>query len=101
MASRIIEVNTSTLKADVESIQGEIRAIQSAAVKLRDIAAQLGDTWDGEAKKAFMEALLNDIDRLEDLTSAVERFTGKTDNSRAEYEKCESTVSQIVSAIKV
>lgn len=101
MAGRMIEVNTSTLKNDVSTIMGEINGLWRDIQALRDTASQLSTMWDGSAKAAFMAAVQDDIRRAEELVKALEKFAGKTDSSRAEYDKCENSVAGIVSSIRV
>lgn len=100
MAS-IIEVNTGTLKIDINDLQGEIGALRHEIQRLREEAASLGNTWEGEAKAAFMGALADDIGKLEMLIADIEKYTRQTDNARNEYEKCENSVAQLISAIRV
>ena len=101
MANAIIEVNTNTLRSDVNEVQGEIRALRSETAKLRNAASALNSTWEGVAKAAFMEALQDDLNKLETLVAASETFTRQTDDARVGYDKCENTVSQIVASLKV
>ena len=101
MASSIIEVNTNTLKSNMETMQGHIHGLRKSAESLRNISGQLDNMWDGEAKQAFVTAVRDDLNRLETLISAMEKYTGKTDEARGEYDRCESAVSQIVSSIRV
>lgn len=100
MAQRL-EVNTGTLRNDINEIRGEIRGLRTEMSNLRGAASALGQTWEGEAKKAFMGALEDDLRRLELLINTIEKFTNKTEESKDAYEKCENSVSQTVANIKV
>ena len=99
--AKLLEVNTGTLRNDVNEIQGELRGIRTEMSNLRGAASSLGNTWEGDAKTAFMEALQDDMNRLESLVNAIGKFTDKTEESRIAYEKCENSVSQAVSSMKV
>ena len=101
MANTKIEVNTVSLKGDVTSIEGEIRSLRKAAENLRSTSSQLDSMWEGEAKVKFQAAVRDDLNKLESLISAVEKFTRQTDSSRTEYERCENAVAQIIASIKV
>ncbi|NBI65374.1 hypothetical protein D1646_00835 [Pseudoflavonifractor sp. 60] len=101
MAGQIIEVNTSTLRSDVSEIASELLGIKSDADKLEGVLGQLESMWDGYAKQAFSAAVRDDLSRLRDLVKAMQSLTTKTGQAREEYDKCENTVSQIVSSIKV
>ena len=100
MAS-IIEVNTATLKSDVETIRAELMKIRENAERLSQVLHELGSMWDGNAKQAFSAAVNSDIAQLTELVKAMQNFTGKTGEAREEYDKCENTVAQIVAAIRV
>ena len=99
--AKLLEVNTGTLRNDVNEIQGELRGIRNEMSNLRSAASSLGSTWEGDAKIAFMEALQDDMNRLESLVNAIDQFTDRTEESRVAYEKCENAVSQAVSSMKV
>ena len=101
MAATVIEVNTSTLRNDITRIDTEISGLKKDVKQLRATAQQLSTMWDGNAKTAFVAAVNDDIRRLEELINAMDKFTGKTDDARSEYEKCENAVSGIVASIKV
>lgn len=101
MAEKLIEVNTNILRGDVAEIDGELRSISSSAGKLESVLSQLESMWDGNAKQAFSTAVRSDLGRLRELVAAMRDLTAKTGTAREEYDKCESAVLQIVSAIKV
>ena len=101
MAGNLIEVNTSTLKSDISTIYAEINSLKNDVTRLRSAESQLSSMWDGNAKNAFIAAVNDDIQRLEELIGALSKFTDKTDTSRSEYEKCETSVASIIASIKV
>ena len=57
--------------------------------------------WDGNAKEAFSQQVNQDILQLKAIIKAIETFTGKTGDARQEYDRCESTVEQIIASIRV
>ena len=101
MASNIIEVNTNSLKGDVEEIAAELKALSNDADQLLNLLGQLEAMWEGPAKRAFSAAVQDDVGRLRALIQAMQTLTNKTSDARAEYDKCESAVYQIVTSIKV
>ena len=101
MAGKLIEVNTNTLKADISEIENELRAILQCAEKLSATLGQLEGMWDGNAKQSFSLAVRDDLNRLKDLVKAMQNLTSKTGTAREEYDRCESTVSQIIASIRV
>lgn len=101
MAGSIISVNTSTLKGTVSDISAEIAGLKNDVNMLKITSAVLSGMWDGPAKNAFVSAVNDDIRLLEDLIKAIDKFTERTDTSRAEYDKCENAVAGIIAAIRV
>lgn len=101
MASNIIEVNTGSLKGDVSEIAAELEKIRGGVSQLMNILGQLETMWEGSAKQAFSAAVRDDVGRLQTLVKAMQVLTNKTSDARAEYDKCENLVAQIVASIKV
>ncbi len=101
MASSRIEVNTNTLRSDVDRVRTELRGLRTDMQKLSAVSAQLNAMWDGEAKAAFVNAVHSDMVMLEDLIAALEKYTTSTDTARGNYDRCEKDVSSIVSSLKV
>lgn len=101
MAATVIEVDTSVLRSDVNVIHEELSGIGKDADKLANILSQLESMWDGDAKQAFSTAVRDDVNRLRELVKAMNTLTDRTSEARAEYDKCEGAVGQIVSSIRV
>ena len=101
MAITKIEVNTSTLKSDVDKFRSEIQGLKGDVTKLRETSNQLSSMWDGIAKQATVAAVNDDIGRLELLSKAIEEFTNATDTARSNYDRCEQNVGSIVSSLRV
>lgn len=101
MASNIIEVNTGSLKGDVGEIAAELGKIRGCADQLLTLLGQLETMWEGSAKQAFSAAVRDDVGRLRTLVQAMQTLTNRTSDARAEYDKCENAVSQIISSIRV
>ena len=101
MAITKIEVNTSTLKGDVDKFRAELQGLKGDVTKLRETSNQLSSMWDGIAKQATVAAVSDDIGRLELLIKAIEEFTNATDTARSNYDRCEQNVGSIVSSLKV
>lgn len=101
MGAAMIEVNTSTLKSDVSHFYEELKNLEQDMNDLKSLVSQLSSMWDGNSKVAFVAAVDDDIKRLDELIGAIRKFTDKTDDSRAEYDKCENAAAGIVASIKV
>ncbi len=101
MAVSKIEVNTNTLRSDVERVRTELKGLKDDMRKLSEVSAQLNSMWEGEAKQAFIMAVQDDIRRLSELITALEKFTTSTDTARGNYDTCEKNVSSIISSLRV
>lgn len=101
MAVTKIEVNTSTLKGDVDKFRTELNGLKDDVTKLRETSNSLSTMWDGIAKQATVAAVANDIGKLEQLIKVMEDFTNATDTARSNYDRCEQNVGSIVASLKV
>ena len=101
MAVSKIEVNTNTLRSDVERVRTELKGLKVDMRKLSEVSTQLNSMWEGEAKQAFIMAVQDDIRRLSELIAALEKFTTSTDTARGNYDTCEKNVSSIISSLRV
>lgn len=101
MAENIIAVDTAILKTDVDSITAEIKGLRAVRQKIDSEVQQSGAMWDGTAKQAFMAAVQSDLAILDEITFSLTDLTGGTDDARTDYEKCEQSVSDIVSSIRI
>lgn len=101
MASRLIEVNTSTLRSDVSAVQEEISKLKACDERMRAALSSLQRMWEGNSAVAFHAAVTDDLRRMSELVKAIQSLTDRTGTAREEYDKCESAVSQIVSSLRV
>lgn len=101
MASRLIEVNTTTLRSDVSTIEEELKGLRACCESLEAALATLLTKWEGNSARAFDQAVRDDVRRLRELEKMVRSLTTQTSTARSEYDKCENAVSQIVASIRV
>lgn len=101
MANRLIEVNTTTLRSDVSTIEEELKGLRACYESLEAALATLLTKWEGNSARAFDQAVRDDVRRLRELEKTVRSLTTRTSTARSEYDKCENAVSQIVSSIRV
>ena len=64
MADRI-EIETSLLAQDKDTIQGEIQSLKTYMTQMREQMEQLSGMWEGPAKEAFMNQFWSDFDYIQ------------------------------------
>ncbi len=99
--AQVIDVNTGTLKGQLDTIDGELRKLSSEADRLENITAALGRMWEGDARDAFTAAAEGDIRQLREIIRSLQKYTGRSQDACTSYEKCERSVSQLITDIRV
>lgn len=101
MAGTLIEVDTVILKTDVDDINAELQGLRADSGRLAQAAAELGATWEGNSKAAFMAGVNDDISRLNALLEQMEKYTNLTEEARTNYETCENEVGSLISGLRI
>ena len=100
MADRI-EIETSLLAQDKDTIQGEIQSLKTHMTQMREQMEQLSGMWKGPAKEAFMNQFWSDFDYIQSFLTEMDTYTEAMEYAQREYEKCENDVVQIIGAIQI
>jgi len=100
MADRI-EIETSLLAQDKDTIQGEIQSLKTHMTQMREQMEQLSGMWEGPAKEAFMNQFWSDFDYIQSFLTEMDTYTEAMEYAQREYEKCENDVAQIIGAIQI
>lgn len=101
MTNQRIAVDTAILKSDVGKIDTQISKLKGQSKDLRSSLNTLATYYEGQAWDTFRTRMNQDLNNMDNLIQAIEKFTRKTDSARQEYERCESTVKGIVNSIRV
>jgi len=96
-----IEVNTAMLQNDLNRITEDIEAIRAEINNTYEGIMVLDGMWDGEANRAFNIQFSRDRARLLETCEALERYLGKIEEVKAQYESSEDRVADIVAALRI
>ena len=101
MASDKIKINTGSLKSDAETIRANIAEMKKLMTDLQNSLTQLDAMWDGPTSEAFKSVFHSDVNALDRVISYLNEINKFEDKAKADYEKCERYVGEIISAIRV
>lgn len=101
MAIKEIEQNTDFLSDDIARLEEEKAALEQAIDAMFDAVQNLETTWKGSAKEAFRTQFQADYQTCKEMNKTLETLIGKLRTARAEYDRCEEEVGNIVRSIKV
>lgn len=101
MAITNIEINTSLLNRTISEMNSDISNIKSLAEEIYKDVAVLDTMWDGQANAAFKKQFDNDNQDLQALCECICKYIQDMVAAGNSYDKCESTVSDIVNSIRI
>lgn len=101
MASDKIKINTGSLKSDAETIRANIAEMKKLMTDLQNSLTQLDAMWDGPTSESFKSVFHSDVNALDRVISYLNEINKFEDKAKADYEKCERHVGEIISAIRV
>lgn len=96
-----IAVNTSTLAGDIVELKNELVNARKLLSDMFGQVAELDEMWAGPAHEEFRRQFGIDYEDARNLCNTVESLLVSMVNAREQYDKCEDTVNEIVSAISI
>lgn len=100
MAS-IIEVETNELNKDIKKFDTTVNALKNDLKGLDQEIEALDAMWDGVANAAFNAQYQTDSTTLDHMIKSLQEYSDDLKMAKHDYEKCESTVGDMVKAINV
>ncbi len=97
----IIEVNTTTLKRDADTIRKDLKTMGKKIEELKTSADKLATMWTGPSSEAFNQEFITNLDILENVYEALLEINEFEDYSIQEYNDCESKVGDLVGQVSV
>lgn len=96
-----IETATEPLCADKGTMEAELNAVRAELQQLFQEMQELDSMWDGPASQAFSVQFQTDYDIMQDIMENLEGFIQCMQYAADEYNKCESTIAELISAIRI
>ncbi len=101
MAINEIEMNTSTLAGDIESLESLVTDLESQMKKMFGSITELDRMWDGPANAAFNQQFQIDYQSCEEMCRVLRELIGSLKYAREEYDKCEQNIDTVIRSIHV
>ena len=96
-----IEINTDRLKADVETLNGNITQLETQMRNMFRSMQDLDRTWEGPSHSTFDAQFSQDLQTFEEMIGTLNELNKALKNAADQYDKCENKVHDLVSSIQV
>lgn len=96
-----IEVDTTALNRDKQTIQSELDRVRNEIGRLKDEMAGLSAMWEGPAHEAFMAQFNADYEFIQRFGNEIESYIETMEFALTEYQKCENVVEQAIESIRI
>lgn len=96
-----IETATNPLCADKAVMETELSAVRQEIQQLFQEMQELDSMWDGPASQAFAAQFQTDYEIIQEICENLEGFIHCMQYAADEYNKCENTIAEIISAVRI
>ena len=100
MAFSYIEVDTVQLNADVNELSSNIAQAQKSLNEFKSEMDELNIMWEGKANQVFRSQIQKDYELMSEILKNVKKLVDSMGNAKKEYERCESSVLNLVNEIR-
>ena len=97
----VIEVSITTLGQDTDTMLETLNGLKQKIQEIDDIVTSLNGVWESEAKRSFMLHYENDKQAFLTMFENVDEVLKSMQNAKKAYARCENTVYQKITAIKI
>ena len=101
MTGNIIEVTISSLGRDIDTLTTTLGSLKSHSSKVQEQIAELAAMWEGPAHDSFNLQFQTDYAALQALYKTLEDLIKCMEYAKAEYQKCEDSVSSTIASIRI
>lgn len=101
MAVNEIEMNTSTLAGDIETLEQAAAQLESQMKKMFQSIEELDTMWDGPANEVFNQQFQLDYQFCEEMCGVLRDLIGSLNHAREEYDKCEQNIDSLIRTIQI
>ena len=91
-------VTASALRDKANELRKQNKNLKNQIEGLRAKESSLSGMWEGDAHESFSREFIKDMGKLEQFYSAIEDYANKLDQLAQEYDKAESTNTQIANS---
>lgn len=101
MAKRTIEISTEYLGKDIDNLKNTLTSLKQDKYKMTGEIEELNTMWKGPANEVFVKQFHLDCVSFDNLIETIDKMIGEMEHAKAEYEKCDNKVSDIVRALRI
>ncbi|MDO5415634.1 MAG: WXG100 family type VII secretion target [Lachnospiraceae bacterium] len=101
MAINEIEMNTTTLAGDIETLELTVTQLEKQMKKMFGFIDELDKMWDGPANQAFNQQFQADYRTCEEMCRVLRELIGCLKHARQEYDKCEQNIDSMIRSIPI
>ncbi len=101
MASNYIKVSTGALNSDASELKEEAAKAKDQLHHMRDGITRLDSMWDGPANDVFTKQFNIDYELFLNICDNILAFANDLEKAAKEYDRCESSVMDVVKSIRV
>lgn len=96
-----IVIDTAQLGTSIEALQQQLNQLRAGIKTLYGEAQELNAMWSGPANQAFTVQFANDQNTLTEICNGLAAYLQDLATARAEYDRCDQLVGELVAAIQV
>ncbi len=97
----VIEVNVETLELDIETMTELLAELKNCVEEINNIMSELGNIWTSQSRNKLMNGYKMRQLIFNAMFKNVEAVLDSMQNAKSKYARCENTVYQKVTAIKI
>ncbi|MGN0623825.1 MAG: WXG100 family type VII secretion target [Oscillospiraceae bacterium] len=96
-----LKINTSSLDADVASIENKIGDAKRNLEKIVSEITALNSMWEGPAKETFEAQFRADCELMYDVLKNYSAYSENLKDASSEYKRCISEVDDYINSIQI
>lgn len=101
MTHEQIAINTDTLRGDITDMDKNLSSVKKTADDMFDAVAALNSMWEGTAHDAFLQAVKDDKNAIDELNQTIKELLKCFEYADKQYRSCNQNVNQIIRSISV
>ena len=101
MATKVIEVSTEYLGKDINNLKNTLTSLKQDKRRMTEEIEEHNTMWKGPANETFVKQFLSDSTSFDNLIGVLDRMIREMEHAKAEYEKCDNKVREILRMLRI
>lgn len=94
----LIRVTPQELRSKASELRGMNNQLKSQITEFQSGAQELGATWEGDSKQAFIKATENDKQQMDNFSDLIEKYCQTLEDIAKRYDEAEANNERIASS---